>query len=272
MPASAQRYHCKHCENRSQPLTQFFLDAGLTNPLEKNFEIVNFKRGIARELGRPPKQMLPITCEILLAIRNCLRLDNSRDISFWAACCVAFYGFLRKSTLLPESSVIPGDDCILRKDLHMTSSNRFVLYIRKTKTIQFGQRIIVVPYTAAPIKCILCPVAAISSLLSCTSYKAKLPLFLFRKNSSICFWTLETFAKRLRELLKRIGKIPAQYSCHSFRRGGASFAFQIGMSLVDIMQRGDWASDAVLNYIFMNQVPLNHVADKLVGGAAYYVT
>ena len=242
-------------------------DAGMPNPLEGNFQIINLKRGISRELGTPPKQMSPITCEVLLAVRRCIRLDNGKDISFWAACCVAFFGFLRKSTLLPANLKNPGDDCLLRRDLHMTSASQFVLRIRKTKTIQFGQKVLIVPYNATPQRCILCPVTALKSLLLSTPYMPHLPLFMYYQGSTLSWWTHDSFVVRLRELLRRAGLKPAEYSCHSFRRGGASFAFDLNMSLIDIKQRGDWSSNAVEGYIHINKMYLDVVAQKLSQGA-----
>ena len=41
------------------------LNSGLPNPLESNWEIQMIRRGITRRLGRPVKQKLPITIELL---------------------------------------------------------------------------------------------------------------------------------------------------------------------------------------------------------------
>ena len=89
------------------------LDAGLDNPMEGNFEVSNLKKGIARELGTPPVQKLPITCEMLVVIRGHLNFLDPMDIIFWAGCVLGFYGFLRKKTLLPVTSVNPGVACLL---------------------------------------------------------------------------------------------------------------------------------------------------------------
>ena len=106
------------------------LDAGMANPLEANFAVTNLKRGISRELGVPPEQKLPLTCEILLDLKKLLNFHRGKDISFWCACMLAFFGFLRKSTLLPKNLSNPGNDCVLRSDLKMSSSTQIVLNIR----------------------------------------------------------------------------------------------------------------------------------------------
>lgn len=67
------------------------LESGIINPLEKNYAVNNLKKGIARQLGSPPKQMLPLTSEMLFEIRKNLCLMIPKDLAFWAACCVGFF-------------------------------------------------------------------------------------------------------------------------------------------------------------------------------------
>ena len=45
------------------------------------------------------------------------------------------------------------------------------------------------------------------------------------------------------------GLDPKSYSLHSLRRGGATLAFQCGVSSLLIQRHGDWTSDAYLDYI-----------------------
>ena len=49
-----------------------------------------------------------------------------------------------------------------------------------------------------------------------------------------------------------MGLDPSNYSGHSFRRGGASFAFEIGLTLTEVKERGDWRSNAVHGYIVLS--------------------
>ena len=42
-----------------------------------------------------------------------------------------------------------------------------------------------------------------------------------------------------------LGYDPAKYAGHSFRRGGVSYAFQVGVPLELIKITGDWKSNAV---------------------------
>jgi hypothetical protein len=85
------------------------MEAGLDNPLDQNWELLLLKRGIKRQKGKPPVQKLPLTLEIMRKIYPLLNPRLPSDAAFWVALLVGFYGFLRKSTLLPEcAKPIPG--------------------------------------------------------------------------------------------------------------------------------------------------------------------
>jgi hypothetical protein len=110
------------------------LDAGLRNPLENNWEVQQIKRGVARLKGVPIQQKRPITVGILREIFGLLdHFSSSLDKSFWAACLVAFFGFFRKSTILPISSSSPSGIC--RIDIKNFSYSSFEIVVKHTKTI-----------------------------------------------------------------------------------------------------------------------------------------
>lgn len=242
------------------------LEAHLENPLEHNFMVNNLKKGIRRELGTPPKQKLPITCEILVDIFQKLNFHRNKDVAFWCACLLGFFGFLRKATLLPKNQNLPAVDCILRKDLRMIGRDHLELHVRKTKTIQFGQRILIIPFYPVP-GSVLCPVLAVKSLFRRTPFQPELPLFSYRENRCTKWYTHATFTSQLKAILSSLGFDAKEFSCHSFRRGGASYAFGQDMSIIDIKQRGDWSSEAVERYIHIDKRQLNNVAKKLAWGA-----
>ena len=68
--------------------------------------------------------------------------------------------------------------------------------------------------------------------------------------------------KAVLEAIKRIietsGTKSDPYSGHSFRRGGASWAYQSGVSVETIRQIGDWRSNAYTRYIFDSPVSLEN--------------
>ena len=242
-------------------------DSGFPNPLADNFAVKNLKRGIARQLGSPPEQKLPITCFILRKIRERLDLYCARDIVFWAALTLGFFGFLRKSTLLPISKTRPGDSCIRRCDLEMPDMDTVILHITKTKTIQFKERVLEMPYVASPGNA-LCPVAAVCNMLEVSPCDPNLPLFsYFERDGSVKSLNHSTFTAQLKACISDVGLDATKYSGHSLRRGGATLGFQLGLSLTQIKKRGDWTSSAVNEYICMSCNSRIEIAKVLVNGS-----
>ena len=56
----------------------------------------------------------------------------------------------------------------------------------------------------------------------------------------------------LKECIKFLGYNENVYSMHSFRRGGATFAFRAGAPSEFIKAQGDWMSDAFLVYLVIS--------------------
>lgn len=246
-------------------------DNRLPNPLSQNFEVSNLLKGIARCKGKPPKQMLPMTPEILLAIKQKLDMTLPSDLTFWCACMLGFYGFLRKASMFPKSVTNPGTDCLLKGDIEIRSNAHFVLKVRRTKTIQFGERILSLPFCASPGQ-VLCPVRALFASLIHVQNDPSAPLFSYKSASGdYTCWTQEAFVTRLRSILNSVGLNEANYSGHSFRRGGATLAFRLGLSISEIKLRGDWRSSAVEKYIVFSEAQECFVAQALANGVTHYV-
>jgi hypothetical protein len=226
------------------------LSAGFKNPLLDNWELAMIKRGITREMGRPPVQKLPVTIDILRSMFVLLDCMKVRDLSFWAACLVCFYGLLRKNTLLPICGKSKSKAHLVRSDVVEFSRHSFLLRIRQTKTIQFGQRVLELPY----VSCVdetLCPVAFLLRHLVRSPLPGNIALFSYVVKGRVVHWTHTDFVTYLRLLLTRLGFDPSAYSGHSFRRGGCSACFQAGLNITDIKLRGDWRSHSFEKYLYV---------------------
>jgi hypothetical protein len=241
------------------------LEAGLVNPLEGNFELNMLKRGIRRVKGVPPCQKEPITIEILRQMYGHLELAKPADLSFWSVALIAFFGFLRKSSVLPDSQNFDAKKTLLRSDVSKLCLSSFVLQCRHSKVVQFEKKVLMLPYVACN-DLSLCPVRALLAHFGASPLGARRPLFNYLCMGRECAMTQADFVSRLKSLLCKVSVKAADYSAHSFRRGGASYAFTIGMSPLQIKLRGDWGSDAYERYIFISSGATLTVASLLAGG------
>ncbi|RLF65967.1 MAG: hypothetical protein DRN30_03015 [Thermoplasmata archaeon] len=207
-------------------------------------------RGIGRTLCHTVKQALPITPIILVSMLDWLDLDDPLDATYWALFLICFFLFLRKSNIVPTS--VRGFDAekqFIRSDFQI-SKGVMLVNGKWSKTNQTGDRsggLPVVSVTGSP----LCPIVAFKRMCRLLPAPKSAPAFGMMKNGRYTVLTYSLFQAKLRVLLSAIGKNPSLYSTHSFRRGGASFAFQAGIPIELVKTLGDWRSDAYLRYLHM---------------------
>ena len=75
------------------------------------------------------------------------------------------------------------------------------------------------------------------------------PAFSFYEAGLLKCVTHKSFTAYLKFLLVKIGLNPSQWSGHSFRRGGASLLYRLGIDPLTIQASGDWSSDTFLRYL-----------------------
>jgi hypothetical protein len=159
------------------------------------------------------------------------------------------------------------ENCILRGDIINLCADSFVLQVRHSKTIQFGQRILQIPFFfCETVK--LCPVRALMFHLLVSPLSDTEPLFSFIVDGKITSLAHGIFVSRLRNCLRLCGFEPMSYSGHSFRRGGCTMSFEAGLSIIDIKMRGDWRSHAFERYIHIPQEMIFSAARTLSTCAA----
>jgi hypothetical protein len=227
-------------------------ECGFVNPLKDNYELMLIKRGLKRVKGCPVKQKAPITVDLLIKMFVFVDISIPSEKAFWCAMLVGFYGFLRKSSLVPESVHTPSDKRLNRSDVSLLCLDSFVLTCRHSKTIQYGQRVHVIPYSACVDKRI-CPVFALLSHVGASVLAAGAPLFDYVQAGVATSFTHASLVVRLKLGIEQCGLDPKQVSCHSLRRGGALLAFASHLSADSIKQRGDWASNCYRKYLVVSQ-------------------
>ena len=82
--------------------------------------------------------------------------------------------------------------------------------------------------------------------------EASSPAFVILKGGKLSPITYSMFLRKIKELCQKAGLDPKGYSAHSFRRGGASFAFRAGVPAELIKIHGDWASHCFEKYLSFN--------------------
>lgn len=227
------------------------LERQLPNPLT-DFKLSCVLQGIRRIKGDAKNQKLPITTGILLDILKFLDLSNPSHCAVWAASLLLFYGMLRKSNVLPVSEKTFDHQKHLRRRDVKLESTKVQLLIRWSKTIQFQERQRILPIPRIPGHP-LCPVAAVFHYFRVTP---ECP----QDGPAFGSLTSTTFLRTIKDALATSGYDTAAYATHSFRRGGATFAHQSGMSAESIRIIGDWKSACFREYIFESN---EHVAQLM---------
>ena len=191
------------------------LDRGLKNPLEGSFHLKCVLKGITRMRGRAPERKLPITPVILRMFHRYLDVRNAYDVTFFAACVVAFFTFFRKSTLLSKSlkDHDPGKN-LCRRDVEF-SEQGVLISVKHNKTIQCHERSLKIPLMRTG--CALCPVDALRTLWErFPDVPPHAPLFSYFVYGRLKCVAYTDFVKKVRNLVFRCGLKPDDYSGHSF--------------------------------------------------------
>ena len=182
---------------------------------------------------------------MLFHIKFVLCDTSSFDMTFWAACLVAFYGMMRKSSLFPSET--SGGRLQLRYCIvHDWGLSLVMMY---SKTVQYKE-----PQTFVALtwnrNAVLCPAhTLLISVKMSGSYRPDHSLFSYRLGSQIHQMTYSLFTSKLKSVFGSLGISCHRYSGHSFRRGVATHAICSGLPAEIIKSQGDWKSLAYLDYI-----------------------
>ena len=186
----------------------------------------------------------------------------------WALFLVAFfYSFLRKSNLVVDRAAQVSLKVLLRSDLCFDASFAY-FKVRAFKTIQFQERLFSLPLPRIP-GSLLCPVAALVNHLRINQVPQDMPLFSVRSDSSLSHITYTHFSSFLARVIKAVGLDSISYSPHSFRRGGAPFAFEAKVPSELIKAQGDWRSDCYLIYLEMTDRRKRAAATRMAAAISH---
>ena len=205
-------------------------------------------RGIQRNMNHVPKRAAPISPDILQRISSVLDFGSDLDIVCWTAGLFLFFLMARAGNVFQDSKDISIG--LRRKDVLFSDQYLFVKF-RRTKTIQLGKRRLIIPIFES--RSSICPVSACYTMLQRIAGRLSDPFFSIRSDSTLVPLSKSRFMAHFRGMMQRAEIAdPHAYSCHSFRRGGDSWAFQTGLSGELIQIFGDWASDCYKLYLEMS--------------------
>ena len=236
---------------------------GYPNPCLDDYELKMTLRGIKRHLGDDISRKAPITPKLLLEILSKLNVLTVKGASIWAACLLMFFGCLRRSNVLATTKNFDPTKHLRRRDFCFTD-NGLNIKIRWTKTIQYKGRVLEIPYPwdrGNP----LCPTQATFNAV-CLSPGAPVdgPALVMDTTPSPAPLTPDIFVKEIRRALHQPGRDVTAYAGHSFRRGGATWAFTNRIDLETIRVLGDWRSQAYTAYIFPSEGDLRGAITTMV--------
>ena len=208
-------------------------------------------RGVKRSQGgncASGRLRLPITPHLLRQIKTAWE-DRAMDpdiVMLWAACYLAFIGFLRAGDLtVPSDSCFDASTHLAWGDVAVNDpANPTVISIKlkASKTDPFCQGITLF---IGRVSSDLCPVSAMLAYLLLRGRDAG-PLFKYRDGRPL---TRQRFVVAIRQALESAGVQAANYASHSFRIGAATTAAAHGMEDSTIQTLGRWKSLAYLEYI-----------------------
>ena len=180
----------------------------------------------------------------------------------WAACCVAFFGFLLAGEFTCDSRESYSPRMLSPGDVHVDSreSPKVVsVQLHQTKTDPFRTGVTVfLGRTGHRI----CPVSALLAYLVLRGTTPG-PLFQFQDGSTLSKGRL---LFHLHQTLQARGVGPSGLTGHSFRIGAATAAAQSGLEDSFIQTLGRWTSDAFRRYIRTSGTDLAMASSALVFG------
>ena len=206
-----------------------------------NFEVASTLKGIKRERGVAPRQALPILPSML--IRMFSHLSNNPGHNAWrAAVLCSFRALLRKC------QVTSSDSSLRRKDFTFHKWG-MVIRIRRSKTIQFRERVLEIPVASCNNREICAVYWTMRHFREAPALPEAEAFQVPSSDSAFSPLQYSVYQATLKIFAAKAGLDPETVSSHSLRRGGCTFLSMCGASLEELRTRGDWASDTIFAYL-----------------------
>ena len=212
-----------------------------------------------------PRVRLPITLSIMQEIKRLLlkRPQSYDGIMIWAACCLAFFGFLRVSEFtVPAQNQNDHTTHLSILDVSIDDKDSPQLLrvrIKQSKTDPFRQGVDI--YLGRTDN-IICPIRGILPYLAQRGCRPG-PLFMFQDGRML---TRQLLSAEINRLLTELHIDQRLYNTHSFRIGAATSAMEAKIPEVHVQMLGRWRSDAYKRYVRTSPKELAHLSKQLAAG------
>ena len=195
-------------------------------------------RGIKREQCSTHSAgvCLPIAAEIMHQIYAVLARtpEEYQNVMLWAACCTAFFGFLRVSEMTVQNQNNYERTIHLSlQDVALDSRVTPTITIKQSKTGPFrkGVRLFL-----GRMDSVICPLKAMLTYLAiCGKFPGS--LFISRNNTPL---TRAQFKTLVSTILRTACLNDSEYNTHSFRIGAATTTKAVGIADAYIQLLGCW--------------------------------
>lgn len=224
-------------------------------------------KGLKAQLSRPVRQKLPISVSHLEFFYNILDFSIVKHLACWCSMLLAFFGCFRLSNLVPASKTKFDPLKHLKRD-DIRFDGKFVLVFYKySKTNQNSDRVAWIPICSVTDKRFNIQYF-FKKLFAVVIAPNDAPLFTIHKHE---FLTKFSLIRLLDHCLFVAGMPLADFSWHSFRRGAAVFAFELGLADSAVQLLGDWSSPAFKRYLEFAFIRKVSVAKKISKSFDNYV-
>ena len=214
---------------------------------------------------QPPRTRLPITHFVMQKIK-CLLLKRPQpydNIMIWAACCLAFFGFLQVSEFtVPAQNQYDHTIHLSIFDVSIDDKDSPQLLrvrIKQSKTDPFRQGVdIYLDRTDEAI----CPIRGILSYLARRGSHSG-HLFMFQDGRTL---TRQLLSVEINWLLTELHIDQRLYNTHSFRIGAATSAMEAKIPDAHVQMLDRWKSDAYKQYVRILAEELAYLSRQLAAG------
>ena len=241
----ARRLCFSSIRNYISALNNHLKDLGYTPVDYECHAVRKCLRGIRRVKGDGVRQAEPLLPGMLKRMFATMQA-TAGHVAVRAAMLVSFRALLRKC------HVTASDSTILRGDVVFHGWG-LMLHIRKSKTVQFGERVHKIPVVRVR-DVALCAVHWVEEHFRQCPAPAEARAFRVPRGGYSVPLEYSYYLGVIKCICGRSGLDSSLFSTHSLRRGGATYLRMCGASLQEIKERGNWKSDVVYQYLQLSLV------------------